>query len=574
MEPITRVILYKNVPFRPDYSCVTDFENEAQRWEYLSLFQPRVLTSRLYVKYNDVNTLNLPFDEIHGIYNYMAYSNEQNENGVNINYKFAFITDIKWASQNSTFVRILPDVYQNEIFTFTLGASLIEREHQDRYDSYADPIFNYETDIFADPDIIDEISVINNTQSGIFYMIFVFTEIPNFSGRVWTDIPPRNAKGGDGFVYFIVPFYKDFSDTNSDSLASGYFDVIFTNVALYKVYITNNKIPTDKFDSCKLQYVVDQGVVYELNGYTFKNTVNVDYIKNNSITVTDDALISSTAEISPSTPVNVNINPKILTLPYSYLRLGTQDNFTKYSLAYALGTTNRISIYSRTAYSSDGVKTNIRVDDYLGDEEAIITSLNLTSCPELPLKNDVWENYLATHSAVLFPELISSVSNTLSLGYRKGETQFQAGTDIGKAPTSVLSSLANAANMKQTPDSVKVASNNGVGEIVGRTYGMRVTASIVHLNDQIREKICRFWYWYGYPCNQVKIPNLRSRYYFNYVKTKGAIINGVNDHAERTILEDIFNNGVTIYHCRMRYEQPFVCNYGECNYENTEVSLL
>lgn len=572
MEPITRIILYKNVPFRPDYSCVTDFESEAQRWDYLQKFHPRAFTNRLYIKYNDVNTLNIKFDEIHGVYNYMAYSNEQNENGVNINYKFAFITDIRWASQNSTFARIMPDVYQNELFNFSLASSLIEREHQNRYTSAWYPIYNYENDIVYNPDICNEYLIDRDTSH--FYLIFVFSDIPNLSEtpfHFYESPSLTSLRGGDGYVYFIVKCSRDFTDSNSQIINTKEFSDFYSTPELYKVYISPVLILEGNFAGTAL--VVEN--VGTIDGYTLSNDITVDYEYEKTISLGQEGFITSNADISPSRDWRIYKEPKLLTLPYKKISIICGNTINTYSIPYAQVENRTITVKSRISISADGVKASVYLPNYVGDYNGVLSATNITACAELPLKNDVWKNYLSTHSAVLFPEIISSIFSGVN-GVVGGIATLNPST-IGAGVTSFANigvGYANAANLEQTPQTIKSSSNSAVGEINSRSYGMRISIVVEELNNEFKRNLCHLWYWYGYPCNRVKKPDLRSRYYFNYIKTNGAVINNVTDHAERKIIENIFNNGVTIYHCRTINGEPFVCDYGDCVYENTEVSLL
>jgi MoaA/NifB/PqqE/SkfB family radical SAM enzyme len=53
---------------------------------------------------------------------------------------------------------------------------------------------------------------------------------------------------------------------------------------------------------------------------------------------------------------------------------------------------------------------------------------------------------------------------------------------------------------------------------------------------------------YGYKTNELKIPDLRSRQYWNYIKTINISIQGQMPEADRLRLCNIFDNGVTIWH--------------------------
>ena len=76
---------------------------------------------------------------------------------------------------------------------------------------------------------------------------------------------------------------------------------------------------------------------------------------------------------------------------------------------------------------------------------------------------------------------------------------------------------------------------------------------------------------YGYACNDFKKPNLRSRYYYNYIKTIEANIKTNIDSDYRDRIQNIFDNGVCIWHYRTPNTFKGVNNY---NYENVEMSII
>ena len=63
------------------------------------------------------------------------------------------------------------------------------------------------------------------------------------------------------------------------------------------------------------------------------------------------------------------------------------------------------------------------------------------------------------------------------------------------------------------------------------------------------EKLGNYFALFGYKQNRIMNINTKSRYYYNYVKTVGVNLSGneiPRSHFEE--LQEIFNNGVTIWH--------------------------
>lgn len=86
------------------------------------------------------------------------------------------------------------------------------------------------------------------------------------------------------------------------------------------------------------------------------------------------------------------------------------------------------------------------------------------------------------------------------------------------------------------------------------------------LTDEYARKLGDYFAMFGYKQNKVIRPNLRSRYYYNYIKTVGVNISSSwipRNHLEK--LKDIFDNGVTIWHIDRKGVN--VGDYSNDNYE-------
>lgn len=79
-----------------------------------------------------------------------------------------------------------------------------------------------------------------------------------------------------------------------------------------------------------------------------------------------------------------------------------------------------------------------------------------------------------------------------------------------------------------------------------------------------------FWK-YGYWVNKFERPDIRSRKYFNYILTNGAIITGAINQDIRNAIASIFDAGVTIFHYDSEDETTRNLEYTDK--ENIEVSL-
>lgn len=124
------------------------------------------------------------------------------------------------------------------------------------------------------------------------------------------------------------------------------------------------------------------------------------------------------------------------------------------------------------------------------------------------------------------------------------------------AGASVISSIVDGAiaweNQKLYEQQIK---NKPSGLLQGGASLSRITSGnafcqiIIRKLDKINYDIGYERYWkYGYIVNKNELPNLRSRKYFNYIYTQGAIISGSLNQVLREAIATVFDNGVTIFH--------------------------
>jgi hypothetical protein len=85
------------------------------------------------------------------------------------------------------------------------------------------------------------------------------------------------------------------------------------------------------------------------------------------------------------------------------------------------------------------------------------------------------------------------------------------------------------------------AINLGMGINKFEFYYNMVTADYAQMIDN-------YFDMYGYKVNRVKVPNLNTRPYWNYVQTKDINIKGDIPNDDMVILKTAFNDGVTLWH--------------------------
>lgn len=89
-------------------------------------------------------------------------------------------------------------------------------------------------------------------------------------------------------------------------------------------------------------------------------------------------------------------------------------------------------------------------------------------------------------------------------------------------------------------------SGNAIASIIDNQFKFYYIETKV--DDVSYEKYKTLFMKYGYYIGCVELPNIKSRKFFNYIKTNGAILTGSCNQLILSYLASIFDNGVTIWH--------------------------
>jgi hypothetical protein len=192
---------------------------------------------------------------------------------------------------------------------------------------------------------------------------------------------------------------------------------------------------------------------------------------------------------------------------------------------------------------------------------------------ELPLLTDAWKQYENTHKASLRTGLLvqgSMLLGSAALGVATGGIGLVA---AGGAAIAFGGQIANALikqqDIKNTPDDlVNTGDDVGLNFIKNNLY---ITENQYEIESSYKQRLFNYFKHYGYKCNDFKVPNLKSRYYYNYIKTIGCNIDSNIDNKYITRIREIFDKGITLWHYRDETTFKGIENY---DYENVEMSLI
>lgn len=125
--------------------------------------------------------------------------------------------------------------------------------------------------------------------------------------------------------------------------------------------------------------------------------------------------------------------------------------------------------------------------------------------------------------------------------------------------------MAKEGSIRNQPNSVAIA-GTGYPLIYDKNSGLGFYESKV--DDVNYEKASDNFRYYGYMVNRVEIPDIKSRYYYNYICTLNTTIKGSLSSEIKSAIATIFEKGITFFHADH-------CNSTEYNnYENIERALI
>ena len=139
------------------------------------------------------------------------------------------------------------------------------------------------------------------------------------------------------------------------------------------------------------------------------------------------------------------------------------------------------------------------------------------------------------------------LSNTLM-----GVSSVATGNVLGglsQTSSGVMGVLNQQATERDRLNSGFNLTSNGSDAIHDISMSMGLTCRYLQPLEEHMERMGWFFHLYGYKQNKVMTPNVKSRKYYNFIKTVGVNISANNipkNHYER--LKEIFNSGTTIWH--------------------------
>lgn len=518
-------------PIEIDNKNQLTFENSKKQADYFFSLSHLEITEISYQRKDNAIMFPEHIDKLLK-YNYVIYMNENY--GTKIFY--AFITGMEYINDGCTKIYITTDVFQTWQFDLNFKDSFIEREMIDVDKDVPG------ANLLPEGLEIGELKMQGTAEFDELEPVYIVA----FMGDKYGDEDINQ----NGFEYNGIWSSVTFFVTNSLKAglsiinAHGQGDKILTVFSIPKLAVLDF-IPPD---------------VNENNEKVYYFTPIEENFKQSEIFKT---LIRLPENIDGYIPKN----QKLRTYPYIYLgfnpsngskKIYRYENFVNYTPIFKIIS----EINPNPTIEFIPKDYNGSIGDNLGEKAS------LNGYPNISYKNDYFNTWLAQNSDIVNLQMsqeqfnytasqvqtgVNAFGNMLStLG---GDTKSAGGYvsnlfELAKADVNhdfyIKQQMAQIEKQKLLPDNANLSSSNST--LMGYNLNDKNIFTRYSIKRQFAERIDKYFDMYGYLTNTVKIPNLKNRPNWNYVKTIGVNIIADIPQEDLQTIKKIFDNGVTLWH--------------------------
>lgn len=170
----------------------------------------------------------------------------------------------------------------------------------------------------------------------------------------------------------------------------------------------------------------------------------------------------------------------------------------------------------------------------------VVEKITLSGFPQLPYSTDTFKAWLAQNASSLAVNALCSAFSGFSGSIGGNILPFNPAALV----TNIAQSMVQISKAQDAPNRSRGA-QGGVDLISAnlltfRLYNKRITVEYAKMIDEFFNK-------FGYACHRVKVPNISSRPYWNYVKTIGCVATGSVPSDDMKKIKKIFDNGITFW---------------------------
>ena len=458
-------------------------------------------------------------------YNYCMYRNTN----YSTKWFYAFVTDLRFESNNSCSCQLKTDVFQTWQFDMTLKKSFIERSH-----------------VAKNTDTVGAYLVPEGLETGEYTTYLHYVD--NISSAVNSII----------LGCTINPFT---STTSNIHVYNDIYNGLMSGCGYYK-WGTNeiNALLS------RIQHLADIGqsdtivtlFMYPSDWAPYNNSSVDTKVKPSSTPLTYDYGVPKIDSLDGYTPKN----KKCLTYPYCYIMasngIGTANIYhqelwsvdtdpTHDGTGGTYNTYNKM-VMRRWAVLCPGGSTRVTPINYNGSGINIDEGFTLGKFPQLSWPVDLYTNWEVQNGCnILGMNLTASQTGFLGAGLQTlvGTVTGDVG-NIAGGLRGIFGTMQQQYQHSLLPQSI--GGNINSGDVSAIANLMAFQYQKVGIKAEFARNIDNYFEMFGYKLNSVAVPNTSSRSNWNYIKTIDVNITGNIPTQDMQELKALYNNGFTIWH--------------------------
>lgn len=512
--PSSNIILLKT-PFELDYKNNLTFSNLQSQLAYFNSLPHTGITDATYQRKDGVIRYPALVDSILG-YNYCMYQNENFSN----KWFFAFITNMKFFSNNLTNISIETDVWQTYQFDITFKNSFVEREHvnNDSVGLHTLPEGLETGEYVCNSHVIDD--AMDELTSELMYVVSTTLDLssssPSSSAK-FEQAGVRKYNGiASGCVYYPLFSTSELSQVFNALAKKGQIDGVTGLFMAPKIFLGSATGPEMPESNTPHTYTNAISKQTTLNGYSPKNN-------------------------------------KLKCYPFNYL-LVSNNNGTSNIMHYedfGSSCTFKIDMAITPGCSIRMIPTN-----YKGVSEADEYAINMGKLPICSYPVDMYTNWLTQNSINVGGVTVSS--DDINVGMASSNavlgtlSNIMSGDVFGSINSGIngAGAIANSLIAKKQHELIppQARGNLNAGDVITSEGKNTFHFYKMSIKQEYARCIDEYFSMFGYLVNSVKTPNITGRRNWNYIKTIDINITGNIIQEDMQKIKNIFNNGVTLWH--------------------------
>lgn len=505
IAPNSVVKLLENIKLTNDYKHTYSFANKTEQETFFLARAKYTLDEFTYIAKDRALRVNIPIDNLYNV-SYLMYNND----GFSGKWFYGFILDLKYITDDVTEIIFELDVLQTWYFNpdgspgYELLDCFVEREHVDD-----DTPGKHTVDEGLSPGEYVIKACYDLEELKKLAIVLAVTEY--MDGDTWVSAKGTTYKGIFSGLKYLAE--KDVGDGHHGELTQAWIDLY--DIAGKKEAITNI-------------FLIPQALVNIVNGEIQPDNTTVSY----SFPLPTDSY--SFGNYTPK-------NKKLYTYPYSFLEVTNNcGGKCTYKFENFIGDTCDFKITCDVSPSPTVLllPENYNTENLLNQYNTF-DMLPLTGYPTCSWVSDYFANWYANNQ---LSQILTTAGSALTImtGAMMGNPVTTASGILG-----VANSFSSTFDAIRTPNTAQ-GSSTGSGNIAAgiQTFSFYYMT----IKEERARQIDSFFTMYGYKVNELKRPNIRSRQYWNYIKTADCNIKAnipIND--QRKII-NIYNAGVTFWH--------------------------